>query len=118
MDSERSKIVDYASRAPLAPREPSGDRWALLFGGVFLLLVPFIIGATMATRGTWNPLAQKLTAGGFIAIPVLALCALVSGIRGLMHSRYFLRSLFGLIPAGAAIFGAMVTLGWIANGYR
>src|SRR4051794_37717842 len=117
MESERPQVVDYAS--PARPASSAG-RWALLFGILAALQVPFIVLATKAIQGTWNPIMGRLIACAFAAIPVFFLCAVVSGIRGLFfsRSRYATRAIVGLTLAAAAVLGGLIALGWIGSGYR
>src|SRR5438067_601331 len=100
MDTPPNQTLDYASPAPTAARRSSGGRWALLLGGASLLLVPCML------------LSERTTFPAFLGISVLALCTLVSGIRGLMNTRYRFRSIFGLIFAGAAMFGGIAMFGF------
>ena len=61
-------------------------------------------------------LSGRTAFNALLGIPLLALCTLVSGIRGLMNTRYRFRSIFGLIFAGAGIFGGVAIFGWLLSG--
>ena len=108
-------MLDYAT--PSVSKSSAGKLAPYLALAAFAMLLGTGLEITVFPNS--HPAFGEIAFYSMVLSPLVCLCGIASGARGLLHgSRYRVRSIVGISLCGVTMLAAVMLFGWLAQGFR